>query len=98
MSKKVSLYQCQKYWVWDTETEKLEFVEDEIAERLSPHLLKKEDIVFGREGSCRRPSFGYEEQETGCKDQLHPVSVSTQPRFAAVRILRPFCCHITESG
>src|SRR2546427_8115357 len=43
--------------------EKLEFVNDETADRLATHLLQRRDIVFGRKGAVDRHLFVGEEQE-----------------------------------
>jgi len=69
--------------------EKLEFVEDEIAERLSPHLLKKEDMYLS-EGSCRPPSLLLpKSRKTGCKDQTASVSVFNTAEIRPRCSLRP---------
>ena len=47
----------------DLKPEKLEFVSDETADRLSTHLLQRQDIVFGRKGAVDRHLFVRDEQE-----------------------------------
>jgi type I restriction enzyme S subunit len=43
--------------------QRLEFVNEETAERLASHLLEQRDIVFGRKGAVDRHLFVREEQE-----------------------------------
>ncbi|WP_035497280.1 restriction endonuclease subunit S, partial [Citrifermentans bremense] len=47
----------------DLRTEKLEYVGDQVTTRLSAHLLKENDIVFGRKGAVDRHLFVTKEQE-----------------------------------
>src|SRR5690606_17579375 len=37
--------------------EKLEFISEETTQRLSSHLLREKDIVFGRKGAVERHAF-----------------------------------------
>jgi type I restriction enzyme S subunit len=73
--------------------EKLEFVGEEIAERLSPHLLKKEDIVFGRKGAVDRHLLVTEEQENWMQGsdciRLRFNTVEVYPRFVSYALLLP---------
>lgn len=46
----------------DLRAEKLEFVDEQTAERLAVHLLERNDIVFGRKGAVDRHLFVTDEQ------------------------------------
>jgi type I restriction enzyme S subunit len=41
----------------DVRSDKLEYIDEETAERLSGHLLQRSDIVFGRKGAVERHAF-----------------------------------------
>lgn len=41
----------------DVRAEKLEYIDEETADRLAVHLLKKGDIIFGRKGAVERHAF-----------------------------------------
>jgi type I restriction enzyme, S subunit len=47
----------------DIRPEKLEFISDETVQRLSSHLLKRGDIIFGRKGTVERHAFIRPEHE-----------------------------------
>jgi type I restriction enzyme S subunit len=71
--------------------EKLEFVPDDIAERLSSHLLQPDDIVFGRRGAVDRHMLVGAEQEgwmqgSDCM-RLRFLSDSVYPQFVSYRFL-----------
>lgn len=71
--------------------EKLEFLDQDTVERLSSHLLKKDDIVFGRKGAVERHAFINEKfanwfQGSDCL-RLRINSSSVLPRFLSYQFL-----------
>lgn len=71
----------------DIRDEKLEYISPETVERLSSHLLKSNDIVFGRKGSVERHVFIRERQKnwfqgTDCL-RLRIKSKLLSPSFAS---------------
>lgn len=71
--------------------EKLEFVTEETAERLSSHLLEPRDIVFGRKGAVDRHFYVGEEQEHWMQGsdciRLRFLSADVVPRFVSYSFL-----------
>ncbi len=67
--------------------EKLEFVTEETAERLSSHLLQPRDIVFGRKGAVERHLYVSDEQEHWMQGsdciRLRLLHESVVPRFVS---------------
>lgn len=75
----------------DLKPEKLEFVGEETAERLSSHLLEPHDIVFGRKGAVDRHLYVGEEQEHWMQGsdciRLRFLSADVVPRFVSYSFL-----------
>ena len=71
--------------------EKLEFVTEETAERLSSHLLKPRDIVFGRKGAVDRHLYVGVDQEHWMQGsdciRLRFLSTDVVPRFVSYGFL-----------
>ncbi|MEX0608896.1 MAG: restriction endonuclease subunit S [Balneolaceae bacterium] len=70
---------------------KLEFLDNNTVERLSSHLLKRDDIVFGRKGAVERHAFINEKyanwfQGSDCL-RLRINSSSVLPRFLSYHFL-----------
>ncbi len=71
--------------------EKLEFINKDTVDRLSSHLLKKDDIVFGRKGAVERHAFINEKytnwfQGSDCL-RLRIKSDTVLPRFLSYHFL-----------
>ena len=71
--------------------EKLEFISDETVQRLSSHLLKSKDIVFGRKGAVERHVFIKDKwagwfQGSDCL-RLRLKSSTIEPRFVSYYFL-----------
>jgi len=67
--------------------DKLEYISDETRNRLSSHVLLKDDIVFGRKGAVERHVFIRSEQHgwfqgSDCL-RLRLKSTRIEPRFAS---------------
>lgn len=78
----------------DIRPEKLEYISDETVQRLSSHLLKPGDIIFGRKGTVERHAFIQPEHErwfqgTDCL-RLRLKGPTIDARFASY-------CFLTES-
>jgi type I restriction enzyme S subunit len=73
--------------------EKLEYVNDETAHRLSMHLLKANDIVFGRKGAVDRHLFVRKEQENWLQGSdcmmLRIWTSDVNPQFLSYCFLAP---------
>jgi type I restriction enzyme S subunit len=71
--------------------EKLEFVTEETAERLRPHLLEPNDIVFGRKGAVDRHLYVSEEQQHWMQGsdciRVRFGSEEVVPRFISYHLL-----------
>jgi len=71
--------------------EKLEFVSEETAQRLTSHLLEQRDIVFGRKGAVDRHLYVGDEQEHWMQGsdciRLRFLSTDVVPRFASYSFL-----------
>ena len=75
----------------DIRDEKLEYISDETVQRLSSHLLRASDIVFGRKGTVERHSFIKDKHEnwfqgTDCL-RLRINSERIIPRFVSYFLL-----------
>lgn len=71
--------------------EKLEYISDETVKRLSSHLLRPADIVFGRKGTVERHVFIKQEQNdwfqgTDCL-RLRLISPDVEPRFVSYYLM-----------
>lgn len=76
----------------DLRAEKLEFITEQTASRLSVHALEKNDIVFGRKGAVDRHLFVQDEhvswvQGSDCI-RLRFKSEELMPRFVSYALLR----------
>jgi len=73
--------------------EKLEFVGADITERLNSHLLRKNDIVFGRKGAVDRHLLVTEDHEAWMQGsdciRLRFEAEAVVPRFISYAFLRP---------
>ena len=78
----------------DLRPEKLEFVPEAKAERLSVHVLKESDIVFGRKGAVDRHLFVADGQRGWVQGsdciRLRLSKDRINPRFASYAFLRPY--------
>ena len=78
----------------DLRPEKLEFVPEGTAERLSVHVLKENDIVFGRKGAVDRHLFVTNGQRGWVQGsdciRLRLSKNRINPRFASYAFLRPY--------
>ena len=76
----------------DLRTEKLEFVGDQVADRLSVHLLQENDIVFGRKGAVDRHLLVTSEQVNWMQGsdciRLRFKTEEVLPRFVSYAFLR----------
>lgn len=76
----------------DLRTEKLEFVGEQIADRLSVHLLQESDIVFGRKGAVDRHLLVTSEQENWMQGsdciRLRFDTKEVLPRFVSYAFLK----------
>ena len=74
--------------------EKLEFVPEGTAERLSVHVLQESDIVFGRKGAVDRHLFVSDGQHGWVQGsdciRLRLSKDRINPRFASYAFLRPY--------
>ena len=71
--------------------EKLEYINDDTADRLSSHLLREDDIVFGRKGAVERHAFIKREQKGWLQGsdciRLRINSDRIEPRFLSYSFL-----------
>ena len=78
----------------DLRPEKLEFVPEGTAERLSVHVLQASDIVFGRKGAVDRHLFVSDGQHGWVQGsdciRLRLSKDRINPRFASYAFLRPY--------
>ncbi len=78
----------------DLRSEKLEFVPEGTAERLSVHILRESDIVFGRKGAVDRHLFVSVNQHGWAQGsdciRLRLSKGPINPRFASYAFLRPY--------
>ena len=78
----------------DLRPEKLEFVPEGTAERLSVHVLKESDIIFGRKGAVDRHLFVSDSQRGWVQGsdciRLRLSKDRINPRFASYAFLRPY--------
>ncbi len=51
-------------------TTKVDYVGEKTLERLSMHILKEGDIVFGRKGAVDRHAYIEQMKRDGCRDQI----------------------------
>jgi type I restriction enzyme S subunit len=90
----ISVINVRNIGYGDLRPEKLEFVSEETADRLGVHILKENDIVFGRKGAVDRHLFvsdgqnGWLQGSDCIRLRLDPNEVC--PRFASYAFLRSY--------
>ncbi len=76
----------------DLRPEKLEYVSDHTAERLSVHVIQQDDIVFGRKGAVDRHLYVQEQQQGWVQGsdciRLRFSTTEVNPRFVSYAFLR----------